>query len=141
MRPIRNIIIAISILAIAGLALNIILGANTVSYLTYHEYPVKHYIFDFSNYITTINTNIQKFTDIKLDMPDFIISSSNDYITVVVNGFIMIINILLFPIRYGAYVGNIILSIIGINMLNPPESIKWLVDFINSGITLTIAYI
>lgn len=142
MKILKPIAIVIIILGTIGIALNIFFKGQAIGFLEYHETAyVQYYTYNFHDYFLNLKQSLNNYDKLTLTIPVNDFSGFVEGLTTIANYLIMMINILLYPIRIGAYVGKILLSLIGFNMTNPIENTQWLVQFIDSGINLQIGYI
>ena len=155
MKAFRTIAITVIIIGAIGISMNILFGYNTVTYLYRYRVEATNvwlWKFDIFPYIKNIEMSISDTSKLQLQLPtrQWItnVDLTNWPIVFVLNMglmvdyIIMIINILLYPLKVGAYVLRQVLAIIGINVLeNTSNGIQWLVDLINNIMGANIPYI
>lgn len=127
------------VLGIIALAINYVFGAETFIYLrryTVHYFngtPVNMYKIDFWSYVKNIQTSATNASVLELKLPtrEWNNDIPND-LALLMDFVILIINILLYPIKIGAYLLQNILAILGINndTENTRNGLAWLIIFI-----------
>ena len=138
-------------IGVLAMALNTIFGNETIVYLSKVEVPMANggrfymYKYDFWNYIENIRTAIQDLSEFTLNLPTREWSSTDiaNNILLLIDYIIVIINVLLYPLRIGAYLLNNLLAIFGINkdLTSARNGLKWLYIFVDKVIGIEIPYI
>ena len=146
----RKAAIVFIILGVIGISLITLFGYGTITYLTKYrlEGGLWVYKYNFSDYIQNITQTIGNTTPLQLTMPtrtwgDGIEWLSNN-LALIMDWLIFILNVILYPLRVGAYLVLNTLSIIGIDMregMQPNTGIKWLIDLVQSIVGWQIPYI
>lgn len=150
----RQIIKAITFLiciGVLGMAINTLFGYETITYLQKQQITMLNgnhfYIwkYDFWTYIKNIQLAITNLNEFTLNLPTRQWSGTDvaNNILLLLDYVIVVINVLLYPLRIGAYLLNNMLAILGINNdLNASNNgLKWLYIFVNNVIGLEIPYI
>lgn len=142
--PWKTIAFTLMMIGIAGVALNQIFGYEMVSYISWETDDltgIRYMKYDFTSYIQNLSLSINRITDISLNLPtrqfddNFI-----NCLAVVLDYIIFIINILLWPLRLGAYITSNLLAILGVE--DNAQNVKnWLVAFIRGMTYLEIPYV
>lgn len=146
----RTIIIALSffiIIGVVALCLNMAMGNQTVIYLQKVRYETIGYInyyykFDFSEYIKNLNLSITDTSKLTLELPtrqwENMTSVLNweplgNDLALILDYVILIINVLIYPLRVGAYLLRNILAILGVNQdtNQTTNGLAWLVQLVN----------
>lgn len=138
-------------IGVVALALNTALGNQTVTFLERIRYQVSnthfyYYKFTWWNYLKNIEMSTSDISILKLEMPtrtwinitsnilenQFWADLSNN-LALMLDYVIMVINILLYPLKIGAYLLRNILAILGVNqdVNNENNGLGWLARFIN----------
>lgn len=155
MKALRTIAITVIIIGAIGISMNILFGYNTVTYLYRYRVETTNvwlWRFDIFPYIKNIEMSISDTSKLQLELPTRQWITNVDLtnwpivfvlnLGLMVDYIIMIINILLYPLKVGAYVLRQVLAVIGINVLeNTNNGIQWLIDLINNIIGANIPYI
>ena len=147
---IRYFCVLIMLAGTVMMAINTMFGYNTVSWIyRYHTGQTWLWRINVSGYIRNIELAFQDTSRLELHMPEtkWIDMADYDYsiidgewwqilgnnLAVMLNYMILIGNVLIYPIRIGAYAVRCILAIIGIAILTPEKSsgLTWLVDLTN----------
>ena len=136
---ILKVIIFIIVIGILGMAFNSAFGYETVIYLQKEQITMANhthfYIWkiDFWSYIkniqlTTSNLSILEF---KLPTRQWNNDIANNF-ALVIDFLIMIVNLMLYPLKVGAYLIQNLLAILGINtdVTAPHNGLSWLVTFV-----------
>lgn len=153
MKALGRIILFGSILiGTIGFAMILVFGSNATTYII-HDNINGIDILKIStwNYIEGIRQNLTNPTELNLQLPELQwrndISFDNwpfvfaNNAKVMVNYLIIVANILLYPIRLGAYAQRTIFTILGLNMNINTTPMTWLVQLINDAISLSIPYL
>lgn len=149
-RKIIKIITFLICLGVLAMGINTIFGNETITYLSKIRIDLTNgqhfYIwrYDFWTYIKNIQTAIQDVSEFTLNLPTR--QWNNDVannVLLLLDYVIVVINILLYPLRIGAYLLNNILSILGVNndMNATNNGLKWLYQFVRVVIGIEIPYI
>lgn len=145
-RTIITISTILIILGVIALCLNMALGNQTVTYLKriyIYETDLTFYEFNFKDYITNIKLSIDDTSILSLEIPnnrtwqtlgltDFGEALGNN-LAIILNWFLFIINVIIYPFRIGAYILKNILAIIGVNMdtTASENGLAWLISLVN----------
>lgn len=151
-----TISIVLIIIGVMGVALNQLFGYNTVSYLSsirIEETDVWVYQYDLQTYIKNIQTAMNETTMLELRLPWRTWYTTMDLtnwpdrlannLALILDYFIMFLNVFLYPLRVGAYSCKMALSIMGVNIMDSTETnpIYWIIDLINKLIQIQIPYV
>lgn len=146
MYRLKKFSILLMIIGVIGIALNTLFGYNTITYLEkvrIENGGLWYYKYNFSQYVSNLSQTFSNTTELNLNLPTR--QWTNDIINnlaLMLDYIIVMINILLYPLRVGAYMLKCVLAIMGINMIDPPNTgIKWILDLITQIIPLQIPYI
>ena len=150
----RNLIKAITFLiciGVLGMAINTLFGYETITYLQKQQINLlngEHFYiwkFNFWGYVQNIQLAITNLNEFTLNLPNRQWSTTDvaNNLLLLIDYVIVVINVLLYPFRVGAYLLNNMLALLGINNdLNAPNNgLKWLYIFVNNVIGLEIPYI
>lgn len=144
-----KIITATIVIGILAISFNTAFGNETITFLQKEQIQYigsKFYIYKFNYWaylrnlqlsttdlsILTFNTPTREWiTEITIDNW-FTIFGNN--LAVILDYIILIINVLLYPIKIGAYILKNMIAILGINtdLTNDENGLKWLIIFINN---------
>lgn len=146
----KTFCVILMIVGVIGIAINTMFGYGTVSWFTrYRNGNVWLYRFDVSGYIRNIELSFQDYSRLSLSMPEteWIDMADYDYsiidgewwqilgnnLAVMLNYVLLIGNVLIYPIRIGAYAIREILAVVGVNVINPnaDSGLYWLVSLCN----------
>ena len=154
MKAIKTAVIFLIIIGVAGIGLNTIFGYGTITFLSNTRIPETEiwiWNFDGFNYIKNIETSINEITELALPMPTRVWqeldivnwpSQLGNNLALMVDYWIMLINISLYPLRIGGYVVKQVLAIIGIDVINQTNTpITWLTDLVKGMVKLALPYI
>ena len=154
MKAFRKIINFTLIIGIVGIAFNYVFGANTVGYIKQIQVPntdLVMYQYDFAAYIRNLTIVFQETPSIVLEIPtrtwqtltmEAWADQLGNNLALILDYIIMINNVLNFPLRVGGYAVRIAISILGINLVDPPNTnINWLIVLIDTLRNLFIPYI
>ena len=159
-RAILKIITFTIVIGVFALAFNMAFGNQTITYLTKIRVNTTqgnnfyYYKFDFWNYLKNIQLTTSDISVLTFEMPtrtwqsptditDFFPIIAND-LAVILDYVIMIINILLYPLRVGAYLIRNVLAILGVNTdtTNEYNGLAWLIKFVRDILSrIAIPYI
>ena len=150
-RTILKIVTFLICIGVVAMAINTIFGNETVTYLTKEQIDMVNgthfYIwkFDFWKYIENVQLSIQNVNEFTLNLPTRSWSSTDiaNNIAIVVDYIIVVINVLLYPLRIGAYLLNNVLALLGLSadMNAAHNGLKWLYTFVDKVIGIEIPYI
>lgn len=150
-KKILILMLAVCILGVVALALNQILG-NVIS-LSYKEeigntglYWQKYSTW---SYIQNLKNAFRDTTELSLNLPTRTWQGSGDGwgwlsndLALILDYIILVINILLYPLRIGFYMVQIVMSLIGIDTINYANNpLKWLIDLTYRIKSLQIPYV
>lgn len=142
----KKIILGTIIIGIIGYCFNMIFG-NTIGFIEIQRYNgVLIYTYNFYDYIENLRNSFTGTTALTLELPtrEWITTGANileaefweilgNNMALILDYIIFALNILLWPLRLGAYLIRAVLAIIGINVIPPiTHNLKWLVDLINN---------
>lgn len=146
-----TLMLAVCVLGVIALALNQILG-NVIN-LSYKEQIGNTGLYwqryDTWAYIQNLKNSFRNTTELSLNLPtrEWEYSNSgwgwlsND-LALLLDYIILVINILLYPLRIGFYMVQIIMSLIGIDTINYANNpLKWLIDLTYRIKSLQIPYV
>ena len=133
------------LLGVVALAINTILGSNTIPMLQKEMvyYGTNNHFFiwklDIWSYLKNIELSVDDVSILQLEMPTRTWENINDIgdfgnnLALMLDYIILVINILLYPLRLGAYLCRNIMAIFGINtnVNDPNNGLKWMTLFIN----------
>ena len=129
-------ILSISILiGVIGSGLNLVFGANTVSYISTVEiHGVAMQKYDFINYLKTLSYQFTDVSKLQLTLPTFNWGGSVlEAIASVGKILVLGINILIYPIRVASYIIGMLLAIVGINTQTYENNpLKWVIVLVNT---------
>lgn len=131
----RQIAIALMLLGVFGVAINLVFGANTIINITKETSELTgytYYKYDFSNYFKNLALNIGQIQNINIELPTRQWQNEiiND-LAVILDYLILILNVILYPLRFGAYIVSVIFAILGVEYQQVGMR-NWLVIFIYS---------
>lgn len=153
MRTLGRIILYGSILiGTIGFAMILIFGTNATTYIIQENINgVNIYKISTWSYIDGIRQNLANPTELSLQLPQLqwlnnmtIENWPNvlaNNLKVMVNYLIIIVNVILYPIRLGAYAQRTVFTVLGLNMDINTTPMTWLVELINNAISLSIPYL
>lgn len=155
MKALKTVAIVFVIIGTIGIAINMLFGYNTISFLQrqrVEQLDVWIWQFDALSYIKNIETSINDLSRLQLQLPTrqwiYNADLTNWPIVLMLNMgtmvdyIILVLNILLYPLKVGAYVVRQILAFIGVNILDTTNNpMKWLIDFVNNIMNASIPYI
>lgn len=137
-------IIAIALGAIYQSEVSSLIRSFDVNGLTFYKV-------DFWLYIDTIKKNIADPSELSLSLPNrnwIWTADITNWYDVLINNLsmladylIIVANILLYPIRVGAWVVRFVYTLMGLNAFDPNGGLSWLFNLINGAIGLQIPYI
>ena len=142
------------IIGIFGVALNILFNAQIISYLNYVRIDSTDtwiYTFDFAAYIKNIELSINDTAELELllptrqwqtpyDLPSFFDAFGNN-MAMILDYIILILNVIIYPMRVGAYLLQNVLVVIGLQIYDPPQELEWLATLTSTLKGLQIPYI
>lgn len=149
---ISKVVIIIGVLAIS---INTIFGYGTITLIEKVRdinSGLWYYNINMDAYIKNLQTSLNETSVLMLELPtrewywaqditDFWYAFSND-MALILDYLILVINIIIYPMRVGAYLTKNMLAIMGYNVTNPPETyFKWIVDLIEYILPLQVPYI
>ena len=152
-----KILIGTIIIGLIGYCFNLIFG-NSVGFIEIERHNgILIYTYNFFDYLENLRNSFSGTTALTLELPtrefitlegtnilesDFWQAMGNN-MALMLDYIIFALNILLWPLRLGAYLIRAILAIIGINVIPPiTHNLKWLVDLVNNMIEfIQIPYI
>ena len=149
----KTIFLAIIILGTFAVAFNILFGENTVVYVHKSLIPnttITWYEYDTLGYVKGLETSIRDTTILQFNWPrwQWVAIDGTDWaddlghdIAVLINYIILPINILLWPLKLGAYIFRFLLSLVGLNYNDPSSSVYWMGQLINALKSIEIPYI
>ena len=136
------------IIGIIALALNLSLGWNTVTYIQATRYNgLIYYKIDAWAYVNNVKNSFTTWPKIFVETPTRQWDNSGidigNNMAVMLDWFFFVCNIIIFPLRLAGYIIQCILAIIGLQVVETPDSnpLKWLVDFTKFMTLLQIQYI
>lgn len=145
-RVLKKIAILCIIGGVVGIVLNMLFGANTITYLTRFRMDNGYWLYkyDFNAYMVNLSSSLNDTTKLTLTMPD--LNWSNDIIqnlSVIVNILIMIANVIFYPFRISFYLVEQLLALAGVQTINisSENGLKWLIDLCNFMQQLQIPYV
>lgn len=155
MRVLKKVAIVMLFIGVIGFSLNMIFGMETITYITQHKTNgITYYKYDFFNYITGIRDTLANPSELKLTIQDLnwiTIGSGwsadqfwqaiGNNLAYMLNVIITGLNVLLYPIRVGAYVLRFALTLIGLDITNTANPLYWLVSTVNTLIGLQIPFV
>ena len=142
---IGKIVVFTIVLGVVALAFNTTIGSNTIPFLKkeiiYYGTNTHFYIWkiDVWNYLHNIELSTSDVSILQLNLPTRqwqTVDSFTDFgnnMALILDYIILIINIMLYPIRLGAYLLRNIVAILGINTdtTDINNGLAWLTVFIN----------
>ena len=142
----RRLGIIFLVIGIIGMSFNMLFGYGSVGFLTKVREPVSglwYWKYDSIGYINNLSLSINSTSELTLHLPT---RTWNDDIlnnlALMLDWWLFLINVLIYPMRIGAYLLKQVLAIVGIDMINTPQtSISWLVDLVNFLQPLEIQYV
>lgn len=149
---IATLTIGVILLGTIGYGLNILFHENIITYMSVVQRDgITYYKYDVFNYIQTLADTLDTIPDLSLSIPtrQWLYNASitevayligND-LAVILNWLLFTINIFLYPLRIVFFATKLILTIIGLNMLEQGTSLAWLQILCNVMITLQIPYV
>lgn len=149
-RQIVKIVSFLIAIGIVGMAINTLFGYETITYLQKQQINLlsgEHFYiwkFNFWKYIQNIQLSITNLNEFTLSLPTRQWNQDVwNNILLLIDYVIVVINIILYPLRIGAYLLNNILAILGISndLTSDHNGLKWLYIFVNNVIGLEIPYI
>ena len=148
-RHLLKIVMFTIVIGILAIAFNTAFGNNTITYLQkiqINKYYTRFYIYklDFWSYIRNLQLSTTDLSILRFDMPtrqwqteieditQFFSVITND-LCVILDYIIMILNIMLYPLRVGAYIIRNMLALTGVNIDTTDQNngLAWLVIFVN----------
>lgn len=152
MRTIKYIVCWTILIGVIGLSLNTVLGGHTITFVQKQNVQTlgtNFYIwkFDFWHWIENIQLAASNVTRLELEIPtrtwqnmSSIVDGAalaND-LALMVDYVILIINVILYPIRIGAYLTLNALAILGVNndLNDSKNGLAWLMQFVQTCINL-----
>ena len=151
MKAIRTIAITFIVIGSIGIAMNLLFGYNTMAFLSrirIEETDVWVWKFDGFNYLKSIETSFTDTSRLELNLPSRtwqwqgeLFSMIANNLAVLVNYVIVIFNVLLYPLKVGAYVSRQMLALLGMNITGGDSPLQWLIDLINNLMAASITYI
>ena len=137
------------LIGVLALAFNTAFGSNTITYLQkiqVNRFYARFYMYklDMWGYIRNLQLSTTDLSILRFDMPTkqwqteieditqfFNVITNN--LCVILDYIIMILNIMLYPLRVGAYVIRNMLAILGVNIDTTDQNngLAWLVIFVN----------
>lgn len=148
----KKISIVVILIGTIGVALNILFGQNTITYLEIYKPTGSNLTFfkyNFWNYIDNIRTSIQDTTRLSLQNNPRTWSNAGTWdglvnnLAYILNVIVLGLNVLMYPFRIAGYIIKTILAFSGINVINPEQTngLKWLVELVNFLQVLAIPYV
>lgn len=138
----KYLCVIMMIIGMIGIAINTIFGYGTVDlFVRYRVGTIWLWKFNVKAYISNIELSFQDVSRLTLELPErqwmsltdgFWEGLSNN-LALMLDYIILIGNVIMYPIRIGAYAVREVLAIIGINVVNPntESGIFWLVKLTN----------
>lgn len=128
----KKLFFAVTIIGVVGLALNMIFGWETFTFLRVVRADPGFYLykFDLFGYTKNLTNSFSTVNELALTLPTREIN--NDIVNNMIlflDWFIFGLNVMIYPFRIGGYVVLQILALIGINTVEPNSAggLQWLV--------------
>ena len=132
------------LIGVIALCINVALGKDTIMFLTketiVYNHSFKWYMwkFDFWKYLTNLQLSTSNLSVLVFKTPTRAWQNNMDWnalgnnLLVILDYLIMVINIILYPIKIGAYLLQNLLAILGVNtdVNNTNNGLGWLVSFV-----------
>lgn len=154
MRYLKIFSLFLIVIGIVAISLNTIFGYNTIAYLErvrIEETGQWIYKYNFINYISNLQMSIGDTAQLELILPWRTWTANIDItnwgnaignnMALILDYIIMILNVLLYPFRVGAYITQQMLAILGVKILNNETNIKWLTNLVETLKGLQIPYV
>lgn len=155
MRYIRLFAIALLFIGIAAVSITTLFGYNTIAFLErtrIEETGIWIYKYNFYSYYQNLQMSINDAAELILKTPTrtwyYTMDLTNwpdrlaNNFTVILDYIILILNVIIYPLRVGAYMCQQTMAVLGINIFSTEETgIKWLVDLVRTLKGLQIPYL
>lgn len=141
-----KIVIVIMLIPVIGVALNMLFGWATVTFLSVYRAGNNIYLYKFDawNYISNLKNSFATVSNLGISWQTRIWDADiiND-LAYLVNLLIYIGNLLIYPFRVGAYLTLNILSILGVDTISQANAggLQWLVDTCKFARDMQLMYI
>lgn len=136
MKPFKTLAIILIMIGTIGIALNMIFGSDSVSYLSVdYVNNIKFYKYDFASYISNLRATLSQTTQLNLqtnprtwqDGSTLTWTALINDLAFILNYIIFAINILIYPFRIGGYILQNTWAILGLNSnMSGQNPIYWL---------------
>lgn len=148
MRTLKYIVCWTILIGVIGLSLNMVLGGHTITFVQKQNVQTlgtNFYIwkFDFWHWIENIQLAASNISELQLKLPTrqwdwmdnvFDGAALTNDLALMLDYLILVINVMLYPFRIGAYLCQNALAILGVNndINDPRNGLAWLITFVET---------